>query len=108
MTVVQVDPDGLDASGRSLEGIAAELAEAVSAFKAQLEGFGRPWGNDDIGSLIGAAHDEVSAFAFECYATAVDEIGAAGTDLSGMAEAYRQVESTIRGGFDLIRQGLGG
>jgi len=104
----RVDPGGLASSGAGLESVAAEFMTAVTAFQAQLEGFGRPWGNDDIGSLIGVAHDEVSAFAFECFSTAMEEIGAAGLDLSGMAEQYREIEERIRGVFDSFAPGAGG
>ncbi|MCM0675752.1 hypothetical protein NCC78_13785 [Micromonospora phytophila] len=108
MTGLRVDPDGLGGSGRALEDVASRLGEALTAFRAELAGFGRPWGSDDVGSLIGAAHDEVSAFAFECFDTALAEIAAAGTDLTGMGERYAAVETTIRQGFDGLRQGLGG
>lgn len=105
---LQIDPEGLGGSGRALEGVSARFTEALAAFRAELERFGQPWGSDDIGSLIGAAHDEVSAFAFECFDGALQEIAAAGTDLAGMATRYQQVESAITEGFDGLQQGLGG
>jgi hypothetical protein len=52
----------------------ARFTQALSAFQAELEGYGRPWGEDDIGSLIGAAHDEVSAWAFDCYQSALEVV----------------------------------
>lgn len=108
MTGLQVDPEGLSGSGRALESVASRFTEALTAFRAELEGFGRPWGSDDIGSLIGAAHDEVSAFAFECFDGALAEIAAAGVDLSAMGERYAGIEAAIRQGFDGLQQGLGG
>src|SRR5262245_14634521 len=105
MDGIQIHPDGLIESGKSLEGVAARFVEALSAFQAELEGFGRPWGEDDIGSLIGAAHDEVSAWAFECYTSALEEIAGAGADLSGMGERYAEVETSIRKRFDGMQQG---
>ncbi|WP_446218099.1 hypothetical protein [Micromonospora sp. IBHARD004] len=105
---LQIDPEGLSGSGRALEGAATRFTEALAAFRAELESFGRPWGSDDIGSLIGAAHDEVSAFAFDCFDSALQEIAAAGTDLTGMATRYAQVEAAITKGFDGLQQGLGG
>lgn len=104
----QVQPERLTAAGKSLEDVAARFLEALTAFRSELEGFGRPWGQDDIGSLIGAAHDEVSAWAFECYGSALEEIAEAGVDLSGMGERYEAIESAIRGQFDGFQQGLGG
>ncbi|MDR7276113.1 hypothetical protein [Catenuloplanes atrovinosus] len=108
MTGVEIDPDALTGSGAALEAVAGRLATALSGFQAELDAFGAPWGADDIGSLIGAAHDEVSAFAFECYRIALDEIGAAGQDVAEMAEAYRTAESTIGADVDAVRRALGG
>ncbi|MFI5835450.1 hypothetical protein ACIA5A_17420 [Micromonospora sp. NPDC051300] len=105
---VEIDPEALGASGRALGGAATRFGQALTAFQAELAGFGRPWGSDDIGSLIGAAHDEVSAFAFECFDTALDEIAAAGVDLGEMATRYAETEAAITKGFDGLRRSLGG
>ncbi|MCP3783475.1 hypothetical protein NLX85_08875 [Micromonospora sp. A3M-1-15] len=105
---IEVDPEGLGGSGRALGDVATRFGQAMTAFQAELAAFGRPWGSDDIGSLIGAAHDEVSAFAFECFDTALEEIAAAGSDLTGMAVRYAEIEAAIKQGFDGLRQGLGG
>ncbi|MEV4622708.1 hypothetical protein AB0J74_28845 [Asanoa sp. NPDC049573] len=95
-----VDPHSLDASGVELSRVAGEFASALRAFQAELSGFGAPWGADEIGSLIGAAHEEVAEWAFECFAAAADEVEAAGFDLGGMAAGYREVEDRIRGAFE--------
>ncbi|MGC4893712.1 hypothetical protein [Micromonospora sp. DT31] len=105
---VDVDPDRLRASGATLDGVSTRFGQALAAFRAELAGFGRPWGSDDIGSLIGAAHDEVSAFAFECFDTALDEIAAAGADLGKMATRYAETEAAITRNLDSLRRMLGG
>ncbi|WP_018785764.1 hypothetical protein [Micromonospora sp. CNB394] len=105
---VEVDPERLGASGSALDGVATRFGAALTAFRAELAGFGRPWGSDDIGSLIGAAHDEVSAFAFECFDSALDEIAAAGADLGGMAVRYAETEAAITRNLDGLRRMLGG
>jgi hypothetical protein len=95
-----VDPQALGVSGSSLERVGAEFASALRTLQSELSGFGAPWGADEIGSLIGAAHEEVAQWAFECFAAAAEEVQAAGLDLGGMATGYREVEEQIRGAFD--------
>ncbi|WP_018353315.1 hypothetical protein [Longispora albida] len=90
-----VAPEGLGGSGQQLQQVATRFGEALGAFQAQLQAFGQPWGSDDIGSLIGAAHDEVSSFAFECYGAALEEISQAGADLSAMAAKHQNNETEI-------------
>jgi len=65
MTGFMVDPERLSASGSALQRVASRLSSELASFRSELAGFGAPWGSDDIGSLIGAAHDEVSSWAFE-------------------------------------------
>jgi hypothetical protein len=95
-----VDPHALGSSGASLSQVAGEFAAALRAFQSELSGFGAPWGADEIGSLIGAAHEEVAQWAFECFEVAAEELGAAGFDVGDMATSYREVEERIRGAFD--------
>ncbi|GIG71340.1 hypothetical protein [Phytomonospora endophytica] len=109
MTGFQVDIGGIDGAGKVLQDVATSFGEALSRFQAELNGYNRPWGdNDDLGGLIGAAHDEVSEYAFECYQDALDEISSAGVDLSEMAEKYRIVEEAADGDFTRFHQKLGG
>ncbi|MDG4820618.1 hypothetical protein O7635_01975 [Asanoa sp. WMMD1127] len=80
--------------------MALDFGSALQAFRSELSSFGAPWGADEIGSLIGAAHEEVASWAFECFTTAASEIEAAGADLGDMARAYLEVEERVRGAFD--------
>jgi hypothetical protein len=96
----RIDPHALGASGLELQRVAGEFMSALRAFQAELAGFDAPWGADEIGGLIGAAHEEVARFAFECFETAAEEVGAAGFDLGDMATRYREVEQQIRAAFD--------
>ncbi|GAB7038318.1 MULTISPECIES: hypothetical protein [Catenuloplanes] len=103
---VHVTPESLEHAGQRLGTVAERFASALSEFQAEIAGFGRPWGEDDIGQLIGIAHDEVSAVAFECYRDALDEIAAAGVDLAGMAQLYTVAEEAILRRMSTLREAL--
>ncbi len=105
MSGTEVNPDLLDSSGRQLTQAAARFTEALVAFQAELASFGQPWGQDDIGSLVGAAHDEVLAATVECHQSAYDEISAAGSDVSQMAAAHRENETAIGEGLHSLYPG---
>ncbi|WP_433378544.1 hypothetical protein ACQPZX_11875 [Actinoplanes sp. CA-142083] len=95
MTGFEVDPSRLSSSGSALRGVSERLAAELAAFRSELAGYGAPWGSDDIGSLIGAAHDEVSSYAFECYQDALDEIAAAGADVVEIGLRYAEVDDAV-------------
>jgi hypothetical protein len=95
MTGFMIDPDRLSASGAALQGVASRLSSELASFQSELAGFGAPWGTDDIGSLIGAAHDEVSSWAFECYQDALDEMASAGADVVDIGAQYAEVDKNV-------------
>ena len=107
MTGFMIDPERLSASGSALQGVAARLSAELASFQSELAGFGAPWGNDDIGSLIGAAHDEVSSWAFECYQDALDEMAAAGADVVDISAQYTEVDENVSRRFRGLLTQLG-
>jgi len=94
MNGFMIDPERLSATGSALQGVASRLSSELASFRSELAGFGAPWGSDDIGSLIGAAHDEVSSWAFECYQDALDEMALAGADLVDIGAGYTEVDES--------------
>jgi hypothetical protein len=95
MTGFMIDPERLAASGSALRSVASRLSSALASFQSELAGFGAPWGSDEIGSLIGAAHDEVSSWAFECYQDALDEMASAGADVVDISARYTEVDEDV-------------
>ncbi|MDY7083649.1 MAG: hypothetical protein SYR96_00950 [Actinomycetota bacterium] len=107
MTGFMIDPERLSASGSALQRVASRLSSEVASFRSELAGFGAPWGNDDIGSLIGAAHDEVSSWAFECYQDVLDEMAAAGSDVVDVGKQHRQADENVSRRFRGLLTELG-
>jgi hypothetical protein len=102
-----VDPDGLRVAGTNLQDISDRFLTELRAFLADLQGFGTPWGNDDIGSLIGAACEEVTAYAAECFESAIEELGVVGVDLNRMAHLVEEDERAITARLGGLGQELG-
>jgi len=88
----EVEPALLRTGGDEVIGAAARFIGQLESFEAQMDGYGEPWGADEVGSLIGAAYTAVSAWVLDCIGVAAEEIGAAGSDLTQMADNYEQVE----------------
>jgi hypothetical protein len=102
-----MDPGRLSASGSALQSVAARLSSELASFRSELAGFGAPWGSDDIGSVIGAAHDEVSSWAFECYQDALDEMAAAGADVVDISAEHIEVDEKAGQRFRQLLTELG-
>ncbi|MEV0650574.1 hypothetical protein AB0I28_35500 [Phytomonospora sp. NPDC050363] len=92
----EIDPDGMAGSGRDMEAVAEHLAEVLEAFSAKISGYADAPGNDEIGGLIGDAHQAVFEFAMESFGGAAEGIGLAGQDIGGSAQAYAEAEESIK------------
>ncbi|PWU51963.1 hypothetical protein DLE60_01830 [Micromonospora globispora] len=102
-----IDPDGLRNTGDRLQDVSDRFLTELRTFLADLAAFGAPWGDDDIGSLIGAACEEVTAYAAECFESAIEELGVVGVDLNGMAHRGEETERLISEHFTGFSRELG-
>jgi hypothetical protein len=106
---LQIDPESLDSAGQSVGGSADRFFAALEQFKAKIEGIGNASGGDEIGGLIGAAHDEVFAMAMECFQIAAEEIAEAGADIRDFAVQHQTADDETAKVFnDLLSQLEGG
>ena len=103
----EVHPPLIRAAGRGVTDLAKRFNGELEAFEARMQGFGEPWGADDIGSLIGIAYTEVANYIFDCVGMAADEFTSAGADITGMADAYERVDEDGAGTMRSLAGGLG-
>ncbi|MET8090749.1 hypothetical protein [Micromonospora sp. NPDC005220] len=107
MNGFEVDPALLRSGGDEVIGAAERFIGQLESFEAQMQGYGEPWGADDIGSLIGIAYTEASTWVLDCIGVAAEEIGSAGSDLTQMADNYESVEEASVGALRDIEGMLG-
>lgn len=97
---ISIDTESLDRCGKDLENVAADFSSRLQRFQEDLFSFEAPWGHDEIGMLIGAAHEEVLEFAMDCFYDSMDAIQEAGVDLELAAEIYSELEDSLKTMFD--------
>ncbi|MGV9772962.1 hypothetical protein [Streptosporangium sp. NPDC003464] len=78
--------------GTGLSAAGASQAEGVRALRAYLEGEGDPWGDDELGSMVGAAYREVTRQALEVYDSLVEHRVTTGENVETSSVNYRSVE----------------
>ncbi|MDR7276604.1 hypothetical protein [Catenuloplanes atrovinosus] len=107
MSGFEVEPAQLRAGGDQVIDAGRRFIDQLEAFEARMEGYGEPWGADDIGSLIGMAYTAASAWVLDCIGLAAEEIGEAGSDLTQMADNFEQVEQDAANAMRGIQGMLG-
>ncbi len=107
MAEMRVDAEDIHRAGTGIASSAQALQAKLQEFQAELQGFGAPWGNDDIGSLIGMCYQAIYEAAMECFAENVGEMGGQAEGVKAMAATYREAEDTTAIEVNRVRDILG-
>jgi hypothetical protein len=102
-----VDPDGIGESGAGIGSAADQAKSHIHALQSDLAQYGEPWGNDDVGSLIGMCYDVIAGLAMDSYQTNIDGLARFAEGVKSMADSYRQAEDANTAGFGRIHDMLG-
>jgi hypothetical protein len=103
----EIDPQSIVSAGDGIVSAAQRIRNEVSMFQAELAGFGQPWGNDDLGSLIGMVYESIAELAMDCYNTNTDEIDEIGGLTRMMGANYLATEQNNTDQANRYRQILG-
>ncbi|WP_018657417.1 PE domain-containing protein [Actinomadura flavalba] len=90
----EVSVEGVRSAGNEMRAVADRLAAAVRTFSAEVQGYGEPWGGDDVGMIVGAAHGAIFQAAMECFEAGAEEMGAAAQAVTEIAANYERMEET--------------
>jgi hypothetical protein len=104
---LQVDPEDIHRAGAGIATSAQALQAKVQSFQSELQGFGEPWGNDDIGSLIGMCYQAIYEAAMECFGANIGELLGDAEGVKSMAATYREAEDTSAIEVNRVRDILG-
>ena len=107
MAELRVDAEDIHRAGGGIAMSAQALKAKLEAFNAELQGFGAPWGNDDIGSLIGMCYQAIYEVAMECFASNIGELEGQAEGVRAMAATYREAEDTTAIEVNRVRDILG-
>jgi hypothetical protein len=95
MTEVQISSQVLRDAGTKLGQVGSQLDGALKQLENDLLSLGTPWGDDQIGQLIGVAYKEVVDWGFQCLKGVLDDIVKSGTDLVQQAQQWETQEQSI-------------
>ncbi|HZL73952.1 MAG TPA: hypothetical protein VFB83_01135 [Propionibacteriaceae bacterium] len=84
-------------------GSTQETDAALSGFIAELEGFGQPWGDDTLGSLIGLSYQGIFEVAMDCFASNLDLIDEYAERLGVAADEIDDTDTHQAGALDQVR-----
>jgi hypothetical protein len=107
MNEMEVSPDRIRKAGSGIRTSAQQLQAGWEALQAELAGFGEPWGNDDLGSLIGGCYQAILEVAGECFAENLGEIDGQAEGVQTMAANFLAAEDNSVIEVNRVRDILG-
>ncbi|MGP4026094.1 WXG100 family type VII secretion target [Actinomadura sp. 3N407] len=103
----QVSTDQLTSSAGRLTQAAEQFGGQVQQFESQINGYGEPWGGDDIGMLIGIAHNACFEAAMKCFKENAEELSERAKALEAIAKNYTTMEQSNVQTVNAVSKALG-
>jgi len=103
-TPIEVDPVRLAENGQLIIDAGGQLRTEAARLDAEAAAEGEPWGDDDLGCLIGLAYSEVRDMTMEVLHGNIDEMLYLAEALQLMASSYQ--DSDDAAADDMFRAGL--
>jgi hypothetical protein len=107
MDHTMVHPELIRTAGHGIQSAADQARTHLERFQQELDSYGDPWGDDDVGSAIGLCYGVIAGLAMDCYQTNVDGLTGFGEGVTTMADNYQQTEDQNTAGFARLHESLG-
>ncbi|SCG35387.1 WXG100 family type VII secretion target [Micromonospora halophytica] len=107
MEPLDVDVDALTRGAEQLAEAKESVRQTFESFQAAVGAYEQAFGGDEIGMLLGVAHQACVEALTECLSTNITELESYAEGLRGMAESYRAVEDGVTDAFRSILGKLG-
>jgi phage-related minor tail protein len=104
----QVNTDSLRTSATGLDDVVDRFADTLEQFEATINGFGQPWGGDDVGSIIGELYLGIHDLAMTCFESNGELLGEFAHGLHTMADNFEATETEVTDSLMRLQNLLGG
>jgi hypothetical protein len=98
-----VTPDNLRSSGKDISATGGSLYGDVTALSNKVTGDGSPWGDDELGSMIGDAYVALTDYALQVYASYAEQLDGTGANVQLAADNHAQTETSNTDGIGAIQ-----
>ncbi|MCH7231099.1 WXG100 family type VII secretion target [Glycomyces sp. L485] len=103
-----IDPESMRQAADNLDASAEEVQGLLDQFTGALEQFADAFGGDEIGMLVGIAHQACTDGLTECFSTNIEELSDYAQSLREMADNHQTVDDETTAIFNSLLDELGG
>lgn len=108
MPNLDIDPESMKQAADELDAAKEEVQGLIDQFNGALEQFADAFGGDEIGTLVGMAHQACTEVLNECFTSNIEELTAYSETVREMADNHRSADDETVRIFEQLLGELGG
>jgi uncharacterized protein YukE len=108
MPSFDIDPETFRQAADQLDAAKEEVQALLDQFTGALEQFADAFGGDEIGTLVGVAHEACTAALTECFSTNIEELADYAQCVREMADNHQAADEEAAQIFNQLLGELGG
>jgi uncharacterized protein YukE len=107
MPSFDIDPDSMRQAADQLDAAKDEVQALLDQFTGALEQFADAFGGDEIGMLVGTAHQACTDALTECFTTNIEDLTGYAQAVRGMADDHQAADDETAKIFNELLGELG-
>ncbi|WP_030160406.1 WXG100 family type VII secretion target [Glycomyces sp. NRRL B-16210] len=107
MASFDIDPDSFHQAADRLDAAKDEVQGLLDQFTGALDQFADAFGGDEIGMLVGIAHQACTEALTECFSTNIEELADYAQSVREMAENHQAADDEVAQVFNELLGELG-
>jgi uncharacterized protein YukE len=104
---LDLTPELMHRSAADMDAVKEQIQALIDKFNGKVAEYADAFGGDEIGSLLGVAHEACIGALNECFTTNIDEIAQFGLNIREMADGHAANDEEIGKIFDQLLGELG-
>lgn len=108
MPDLELDFESMRSAADQLDAAKDEVQGLLDQFTGALEQFADAFGGDEIGMLVGIAHQACTDALSECFTSNIEELGSYAQDIREMADLHETGDQETAAEFEQLLSALDG
>jgi uncharacterized protein YukE len=104
---LEITPESMHKSATDLDAVKDQIQALIDKFNGKVEEYADAFGGDEIGSLLGIAHEACTGALNDCFTTNIEELVQYGQNIREMADDHQATDDEIAKGFEQLLGELG-
>jgi uncharacterized protein YukE len=102
MAGVEVSHEAMHKSAGDMDAVKDQIQALIDKFNGKVAEYADAFGGDEIGSLLGIAHEACTGALNDCFTSNIEELTQFGQNIREMADDHQATDDEIAKGFEQL------